>query len=123
MQAKRVEGAKTPAVQDNLYYSKKSDLQARRRFAADPARVTRYMAPLAAVHSADSNAVRGLCELSPALLPLHAPRLHRLIEPLQRNFATVDELELFTRDRLTDAFGNEDAAVLSGAFQSLGDDH
>jgi hypothetical protein len=49
LQAKRVEGAKTPAVQDDLDSTKKSDLQPRRGFATDPARVTRHVAPLVLV--------------------------------------------------------------------------
>ncbi len=51
LQAKRVEGAKTPAVQDDLDSTKKSDLQPRRGFATDPARVTRHMAVLVVVQS------------------------------------------------------------------------
>ncbi|HET9664627.1 MAG TPA: hypothetical protein VFP00_10400, partial [Burkholderiales bacterium] len=46
LQAKRVEGAKTPAVQDDLDCTKKSDLQPRRPFVTEPAHVTRHMAPL-----------------------------------------------------------------------------
>ncbi|MGH7526947.1 MAG: hypothetical protein ACREMX_09610, partial [Gemmatimonadales bacterium] len=49
LQAKRVEGAKTPAVQDDLDSTKKSDRQPRRGFATNPARVTRHMAVLVVV--------------------------------------------------------------------------
>jgi hypothetical protein len=49
LQAKRVEGAKTPVVQDDLDSTKKSDLQPGRGFATDPARVTRLMSVLVVV--------------------------------------------------------------------------
>jgi hypothetical protein len=42
LQAKNVEGAKTAAVQDDFDGTEQSDLQPRRRVAADPAPVTRY---------------------------------------------------------------------------------
>jgi hypothetical protein len=51
LQAKRVEGAKTPAVQDDLDSTKKSDLQPCRRFATDRARAARHMAALVVVQN------------------------------------------------------------------------
>ena len=49
LQAKRVEGAETAAVQDDFDCTEQSDLEPRRRFATDPAPVTRHTAPLVAV--------------------------------------------------------------------------
>jgi hypothetical protein len=46
LQAKIVESAETAAVQDDFDCTEQSDLEPRRRFATDPAPVTRHTAPL-----------------------------------------------------------------------------
>src|SRR5688572_1394312 len=54
LQAKRVEGAKTAAVQDDFDRTEEPDLEPRRRFATDPAPVTRHRLPMVAVQPSSS---------------------------------------------------------------------